>query len=155
MQKQGANYYTALWRAIETEAAALKQYLLSIDLTDFDPSAPPPQTQAKAAIIEASRPPLEALLDELIEAEEWPFGRDLVRLDDAATALRAKYGEPVRSGAMQKAAKACGMRNLATQVVLAGGGKPRLWSVRNHDRWGASTAEEVRTEMSRPTQPIL
>lgn len=104
-------------------------------------------------MIEASRPPLETLLLELVEAEGCPFHRDLVRIEEVEAALRTRAASAVRNHAAVAAARACNFRRLPVQVQLQDGSKPRLWSVRNHERWATSTAEAIRNEVKR--QPLV
>jgi hypothetical protein len=48
------------------------------DLSGFDPNIAPPVTKAKLQLIEDSRDQVEALLQDLFEAEATPFRHDLI-----------------------------------------------------------------------------
>jgi hypothetical protein len=58
------------WLDREGGAAALFEYLLSLDLTGFDPFAPPPVTEAKTEMLEASSGALRRWVSELKESPD-------------------------------------------------------------------------------------
>ena len=53
-------------------------YLRTLDVTSFDPYAPPPMTEAKAAMIEYGRSDLESFIVERITAKLPPFDKEIV-----------------------------------------------------------------------------
>jgi Family of unknown function (DUF5906) len=69
----GTDYWAKLWswfdRGGDRNVAA---YLTSLDLSSFDPKAPPPKTQAFWDIVDGSRAPEDAELADVIDA----FGKD-------------------------------------------------------------------------------
>lgn len=64
--KQGAEYYAALMAEIEGGGiAALHDYLLHLDLADFNPGTPPPDTEAKRELIDLAQDSPVAFVDSL------------------------------------------------------------------------------------------
>jgi len=74
-------------------------------------------------------------VEEQILAQEWPFKCDLVVLSDLLQALKGVPGLGHLS--LQKlgiALEELGCRN-AGQKRFPDGSKPRVWAVRNRDKW--------------------
>ena len=148
MEKQPADYYERLWVAVDTQAAAFKQYLLTRDVSSFNASAPPPMTAAKRRLIEESRPPIETILEELTDTHAVPFHKDLLRLDQIEAAVRIRYPQ-TRRNALSQAMDTLGFERLQNQVFLSDNTRPRLWAVRNVEYWLSCSAEAIRTEFER------
>ena len=72
---------------------AVAQYLASRDLSDFDPKAPPPKTQAFWEIVDASRAPED---DELADALDVLGSPNAVTLDQVAAQASAGFAEWLR-----------------------------------------------------------
>lgn len=149
LSPQGSPYYNTLWGALVTEAPAFKHFLLERDLSGFNPSAPPPVTEAKRDMIASSLPPVQIEVASMIEDGVGPFYRDLFTLSDAERWLGGKINGRLRRSVVIAALKACGCVQLGNQVPLKDGSKPRLWIARNHARWSSSEAEAIRIEMTR------
>jgi hypothetical protein len=68
-QPKGPAYYAMLDREMMSEAGieGVRRWLMRRDLSRFNPKAPPPMTQAKAAVIEASGNPLVDYLRSALE----------------------------------------------------------------------------------------
>lgn len=147
-EPKDGSYYEALFRWINDNAAAGLHWLLTRDLSSFDPNRPPPMTQGKAAMIEASAPPLEALLEELIEGRTPPFDNDLIDLLPALAALTAQ-GSPatglnVNLSSLRNALRRRGAVMFGQQKGRVGGRDIRasLWSIRNHELYAGMTPSE-------------
>jgi hypothetical protein len=84
------DYWNKLWgwyrKGGKRHVAA---YLAEVDLTDFDPKAPPPKTPAFWAMVDSTRAPEEAELADLIDTLENPNALTLGDLREKATALEA------------------------------------------------------------------
>ena len=63
----GENYWNRLWQWYEAGGGFghVTAYLAQLDISEFDPKAPPPKTPAFWAIVDASRAPEDA--------ESWPM----------------------------------------------------------------------------------
>jgi hypothetical protein len=86
------NYFPNLYRWYEDGGYEIvAHYLQNLDLTDFNPKAPPPQTEAFFEIVNASRTPEDADMADALEALGWP---DVVTIYDASMAsTQADFAE--------------------------------------------------------------
>ena len=143
-------YYDELFEAINgTEAAAFKDHLLNRDISGFRPDARPPMTDAKADLIADTRAPIETKIEGLIEAAHGWMAKDLITLD-AVRRSAHEYGERKPSPAAVGAAmRSLGHKQYPVQVRLQDGTRPRLWIIRNHEKWLKADPDNIREEMSR------
>lgn len=147
-EPQDGRYYEALFRWIRENAAVGLHWLLARDLSGFDSNRPPPMTEGKAAMIEASAPPLEAVLRELIEAQAPPFDSDLIDLLPTLAALNAQgspaAGLTVNFSALRNALRRLGAVMFGQQKGRVGGRDIRasLWSIRNHEVYAGMTSSQ-------------
>lgn len=151
LQKQSADYYNRLFRAIGgEELAAFKYQLLTRDISSFEPDAPPPMTEAKQELISDTKAPIENRLEDLIAAREGIFQKALVSIDAVRSALREDYREKRPStAAVTTALRSLGHNSLGGQVRLKDNSRPRLWVIRDHEKWASADAQQVREEMAR------
>jgi hypothetical protein len=86
-------YWNGLWRWYEKEGGYghVAAYLAALDISGFDPKAPPPKTPAFWAIVDASRAPEEAELESVIEALGSPDALTLSDLIDTSAKDNANY----------------------------------------------------------------
>src|SRR5262249_18342062 len=78
-------YWVNLWRWYNTGGCEhVAAYLDSLDLSGFDAKTPPKKTDALLAIVEASPPPENAELDDLLDALGRPAAVSLSRIMGAA-----------------------------------------------------------------------
>ena len=83
-----AAYWNGLWSWYEREGFGhVAAYLAQLDLSGFNPKAPPPQTAAFWAIVDANCAPEDAEMADVVDALKNP---DAVTLTD----LRSKAGTP-------------------------------------------------------------
>ena len=150
MTPQPSAYYDELFEAINgPEAAAFKDHLLNRDISGFRPDARPPMTAAKADLIADTRAPIETRIEGLIESEKGVFAKDLVTLDAVGFAAH-EYGERKPShAAVGSALRSLGHKPYPVQVRLNDGTRPRLWVIRNHEKWLQAGPDEIREEMGR------
>lgn len=79
------SYWTRLYGWYASGGTAnVAAYLRTLDLSGFDPKAPPPKTEAFWHIVNAARPSEEAELYDLLEEMQQPSAFTLVDLTDAA-----------------------------------------------------------------------
>jgi hypothetical protein len=151
MKPQGAAYYDALFAAIGgDEISAFKHHLIQRDISSFKPAAPPPVTDAKRELIADTRAPIESHLEDLIAGGAGAFGKDLVSLDVIRSNAREDPFEKRPSVvAVTSALRCLGHVPLSFQVRLADQSRPRLWVIRNHEKWVSASPQQVREEMGR------
>jgi hypothetical protein len=82
----GDGYWNRLWGFYHAGGYGhVAAYLARLDLSDFDPKAPPPKTDAFWHIVNAARPPEESELADILDGLRWP---DAVTLDDIVNEAR-------------------------------------------------------------------
>jgi hypothetical protein len=86
------DYWPELWRWYYKEGGFghVAAYLFAFDLSDFDPKAPPPKTEAFWSIVNASRAPEDAELADLIDK----LGED--ETDECGKPVNDMDGKPKR-----------------------------------------------------------
>lgn len=123
--RRAADYYTKLFTTGLTQAPAFKAWLLKRDLSNFNAKAPPPMTDAKNELIEASRPPVTAVLHRLIKDGEL---NPVFTLDEAAKKLiEVGVYVSVHDKRLQSAVKELNCVPYPHQVRVGRGKKIRLW----------------------------
>ncbi len=81
----GDDYWARLWSWYESGGYAhVAAYLAALDLTDFNPKAPPKKTAAFWAIVDANRAPEEAELEDVIDVLGRPAAVTLSQITNAA-----------------------------------------------------------------------
>jgi len=76
------DYWTSIWRWYDNGGDRhVAAYLAELDLSKFDPKAPPPKTAAFWAIVDANRAPEGGELADALDALKWP---------DAVTVLQVQ-----------------------------------------------------------------
>lgn len=153
MLRQSPVYYKRYyeWLAHPQMPSYLLHYLLQYDTSKFMPAAPPPMTESKRQLIDASAGEVEQYLKQAIEAGTWPMGCDLVSVAHLHGALR-----PFMRASLSVVSEA--LENIAPDGNLAqrpriGGTRPRLRAVRNEAKWQKATAEELAKNYRMPLPP--
>ena len=79
-------YWKSLWAGYERGGYRhISAYLAELDLSDFDPKAPPPKTPAFWDIVDANRAPEDAELADVLDRMENPEATTLIRITNEAT----------------------------------------------------------------------
>jgi hypothetical protein len=81
-----ANYWTTLWGYYENGGYGhVAAYLTSLDISAFDPKAPPPKTPAFWDIVDANQAPEDAELADVLDDLGNPAATTLTRVQNRAT----------------------------------------------------------------------
>lgn len=133
-------YYRQLFTWSHENMGVIYRMLLDHDLSSFNPHGHAPMTDAKRELIEDSRPPLEAEIKSLMDAERSPLHRDVVRAEEIKNAFSFRWSEfaGVTERKIGLALRSLGAVKLE-QFRLKDGTKPRLWVVRNVKRWAVNS----------------
>lgn len=132
--------------------AAIHHYLKNdVDCSDFKPRQAPPMTADKLELIELSRSAHEAWAHDLMEDPEQHLKvngyrgtkRDLFKAGELLDMFNATVGgrSLVKEATLMGALKRCGCLRMAQAPWAPPGGaiqRPRLWAVRNLDKWAKS-----------------
>ena len=90
-------YWTEYWQWLEDRGASdVGAYLRSMDLSGFDPKAPPPRTPAFDAIVQSNQSPVDSELSDVLEALNWPEATTLGHIVNAACARNLDVAEELR-----------------------------------------------------------
>jgi len=152
-QKRDPGYWTEFndwWRC---SLGIIRWYLDQVDLGGFDRFAPPPMTDAKAALIARGRNPVVQDLLEMIEDRTWPFHVDIVTRQQVQEGLRRRHPQIRRSqvdAALDDIGAFClGQHRLPPGIKGVLGNtaeKPTLWAIRHHNFWQAADPIERAAE---------
>jgi len=129
-------------RLANLDVGALRRYLETVDLTAFNPAAPPPMTVAKAEMIEDSRTPLEWTIRHMLTEGGYPFDSDVVTLESVLQAAR-QDAPRATAQAVLAALKGLGAVKLP-RVRLGHGIQVSPWAIRRQELWLQATPEAVR-----------
>jgi hypothetical protein len=141
-EARGRDYYEDLFDWFQHGGAeALFHYMKTRTLDHYDPFAPAPVTAAKLQIIEDSRPPTDALLQELFNEGAAPFRHDLVVLNHVIDWLQHNRKLSVSVKKLSSFLNNVGGIVLG-QYRLLDRSRPTIWVIRNHDRWAAVSKDE-------------
>lgn len=159
MKPKKPEYYNRFyrWLADKRSASYLLDYLLKYDTGKFNPTAPPPMTDAKRRMVNASKSELEQYLWDAAQNGSWPMTYDLVSMPHLLSALRPVMR--VTMGLLQEALDhICGKDSevVARPRIKYQGGKEtrvRLRAIRNKGRWVNAGPKELLKEYHMPLPP--
>lgn len=138
-------YFNNLWYWLDDCKGweAVCYYLLTRDVSKFNPKTAPPMTEGKADIIEQGRSGLETLIKDSIEKRAGPFKYDVMTTDTIVTWLSMEgigllqaYGikeipSPVAVGRVLKALACVSKRTRDAESAH----QIRVWICRDQQRW--------------------
>lgn len=153
MERKEPAYYDRYYRWLKDRrsASALMHYLLNYDTSKFNPSAPPPMTDAKRQMVDASSSECEQFLREAVDNRSWPMACDLVSVPHVLGALR-----PFMRVSQSMIAEA--LDHIAPKSVLEtrpwfGSQRLRLRAIRNLDKWKDASGAELSAAYRLPLPP--
>lgn len=153
MKPKPSAYYQRFhdWMNDKRSIDALLHFLLAYDTSRFRPAAPPPMTDAKRQLVEASASEVEQYLRLAIDSGTWPMGCDLVCLPHLHGALRPhlRASLSVLNEALENL---CPDGHIETRPRM-GGTRPRLRSIRNFAKWKNASPEELAKAYRMPLPP--
>jgi len=159
--RKESDYYREFnvwWRK---NIGVIMSFFHSVELSDFDPMAPPPETDAKNRLKVVSRPPLEQELAMMMDDQEGPFARGVGTISEVKTALdrNMRYTDP----AIRQALVNLGCKKLKqirgsgrwdhtppfSMWIEESQAKPSLWAFKDVDQWLLENDEYLRKEHMR------
>lgn len=153
MKPKPPSYYQRFYEWLGNPRAAnwLLYYLLNYDTSQFRPAAPPPMTDAKRQLVEASASEIEQFLRQATEAGTWPMGCDLVSLPHIHGALRPFMRCSLSF--IQEALDSIAPEGVLEQRPVIGGTRPRLRAIRNFEKWHAASTNDLAKAYMMPLPP--
>ncbi|WP_312490154.1 bifunctional DNA primase/polymerase [Sphingomonas sp.] len=139
----------------------IRAYIDAIDLTTFNPFAPPPETAAKRALQLASRSPLEQEIAEAITERRFPFSRDVICLKEIVANVPAARTVPLQR--LKGAVRSLGGMPLGSHrtngewfevgsrptFVRGAALKQSLWAIANSQYWLMASPQSRIEEFAR------
>lgn len=136
-------YYKRLWMAGFDQLPAFVHHLSQRNLSSFNPSAHPPMTAAKEALIHDSRPQFEQALEDMMERNLPPFCYEIATMAEIRSALAGK----IRTAVPNENAIAQVLRRLGAEYLgqrrIGKNKRARLWAWQNIERWRQASADEI------------
>ena len=149
-------YWKELHGWLGDNLGVVLKFLNDLDLTEFNPNARPPMTDAKKALIASSKAPVVQELAAMIEDGDWPFSRDIITIEDGyrltrrETAKAMKEAECIALGQVRTAGHWSWFGN-GNPTFVAGKQKPSLWTCRNADLWQNAPSKDKAAEYAQLT----
>lgn len=152
-----SEYYSEFASWWEGHLGIIRGYLDEIDLSSFNPYAPPPMTDAKRELIASGRDDLTIELGVLIGERTGVFDRDIVTFTEIETELGNVMRGRTRSD-LRGALHAFGAVSLGQQRVAGAwlndsfakaGGRASLWAIRNVRFWEEASNQDRAEEYGR------
>jgi len=145
--KEKGYYQHIFGEVLKAEAAAFKHWLASRHVKDFEPMERPPMTEAKAAVIRESRPPLAREIAENVENPVGIFRWDIVTALEVQNALKpGLWGKGPPISEVTKALKQLKAIHIDRQIKLRDT-PVRPWIIRNAQRWAEADVSEIAAYM--------
>jgi len=147
-EKLEPEFYIQFHANLPGELSSFKAALLERDISNFNPAKEPPMTAAKLEVIESSRLDIDQQLLQWIDERKPPFDLDLIMPDRVGAALRDNGYSQATSPRVTKALQSIGATRIGQLPPRQVGtsywvGQPRVWAIRNHERWKGATAAEL------------
>lgn len=131
--KRPHSYHTTLRKWTADNIGAIYSYLLSRDLSHFNPKSEAPMTAGKQELIAECQHPLERWIKDCIDEERWPFHGDLVIVHELVSCL-PNYLRSYTPHAIANALKNLKHKRLG-QFHLSNNTRPKIWAIRRHETW--------------------
>ena len=149
-EKPPPEYFDKLFETLKIYPKSISKWLDTIDISNFNPHAKPPQTSAKDIMTAYSKPMIEHFIESRIDEEDWPFSCDLIVMNHILDVLPHNLGKvgPTKLSLELKKRGAI----LLGQFRLPDGTKPKIWAIRNQEKWIGVAGPEVKDKYMRPTK---
>lgn len=144
-QRRPDSYWRGFRDWCDNNLGIVKSFFDSVDIEDFRPYAPPPETPAKDRLKRHSETPLVQDLRELVENRRWPFERDIVTLDAVRGALKPRGHNRETPQKLALALREAGFESLG-QHRVEGVERQSFWACRNSDFWLAASGKQISDE---------
>lgn len=156
-------YWSSLWQWMESGGKDYCVWYLRnvVDLSDFNPGAPPPVTDFLKDIQEQSKPPLQRTIEEFIEYRYGTFACDLATVKDLQMTLRS--GPLIAPESMYEDSERITIHRLTTALREMGlpnlrGRSPtssaRLWVIRNAARYEHLPPSDLHAQYLRQLEKV-
>jgi hypothetical protein len=149
MKPKEAHYYKALYYVIENFPAELRLALMNVSLAGFDPKGHAPATESKTYVQEHLGNPVERYIRDGLESGQWPFGGDVVNVEELCAAMK-KVDWVARPSIVYMVMKKMGGGPLGAGKRLNDNRKARLWAARDIGRYASMGEKDVAGAYRKP-----
>lgn len=148
---RSASDYTRLYRALSDLefVNAVGVYLRDRDISAFNPGERPPMTDAKLAVIAASKSLIVKYAEDLVA--NWPS--DVATNREVARALSDGSEGAMLTNAMRRALEELGCESIAKPLKVNGSAH-RCWILRDPDKWRSRMPGELSAEARRSQDEV-
>jgi hypothetical protein len=140
-EKRDPAYYASLfeWFFAGPGKAMVFDFLLSRDLSTFNPKAAPPRTTGRTRLIENARSEAESFLSDALLSYSPPFVTDLCQATEVLQYLRVHQVRCTDA----EVRRFLRQHGVSLGQLRIRGERPCLWAIRNQNSWLAASTEEV------------
>lgn len=159
MLQEWEKYWEDMWTWFDDDGGwehCVDYLITEVDLSDFNPSRPPPVTDWMYDMMQIGKSPWELTVNDLISHEVGAFKSDLIRASDAADTIRSvdiKYQSLIQgdsykcsTNTMNKVLSAMHMSVRRINARTPAGSKMPLWIIRNTNKYLAMSGSELYSE---------
>jgi cytidylate kinase len=140
-------YYTRLFRMIENDAEAVREYLLTVDVSSFNPHRRPPKTAGWEMLARASESDLSAFLSECEAAKQGPFASEYFTLHDLHVHIELNAQSCARYATNRALAVWLYGRGYQNREAHVHGRHVRAWTKLPHTQFLDALKNEVKKEI--------
>jgi hypothetical protein len=146
-EDQRRAYFKVLhdWIVSPRGPGVLRWIFSQVDLSGFNPHAPPPLTEAKRIMVDRSQStPTQAVVDAVTEGEG-PFRGDLFRLEEVTLWLKEELDKKFSMIETKNLMHKAGVNARPLRQIREGSNiRYRVWCLRNYEQWEQATNDEIR-----------
>ncbi len=149
----GASYYGPLFDLPPEFVAGVRQALMAIDLSGFNPSTLPYDTDAKNRMVENSKSDLANIVQECLDERQGPFRREVVLFEEIRDFISKRMrGRDLSDKRLRDALHAAGMlrdpenRQVRISIEDVAGDRFRLWFVRDVEKYAGLSPKRLADE---------
>lgn len=150
------------WRDSPAGICALWHHLLNLDMGDFDPQAPAPQTDAKREMLETGKSDLGAWVSEFKHNMDYVLASagmkgDIFGIRELLLLFDPSGTRQVTANALARELRRAGfiLPGRGHQIVDAAGVQVRVYALRNLQRWGLDATNGDITQHYRQNHPAV
>lgn len=131
-------------------AAGVLRFIFNhISLQGFDPQNPPPMTLAKERMVGYSLSEDQAVVLDSFNSGSSPFHRDIFHIDEVRHLIQTETGKVLSRQRIQTWFKNVIENADVVKQIRSGNGRLYVWAWKNHDKWRASSPQEIQQELSK------
>lgn len=148
-QAQRAAYFGVVHRFLSSARGpgVLRFILSQVDISSFNPKAPPPITGSKITMVVNSQAAEVQLIIDASKSFDGPFCHEVFLCEEVTQWLKAETGK-THSGLQTRAFIKRALPDAkVVREIRKGNGKQRIWAHVNQAKWEQATAVELRDEL--------